>query len=235
MVSCSSVTRFAEDIWLMAGDRVHMFTIPFATRTVLVRLPGGGLWVHSPVALTPERQAAIEELGRVKYIIAPNRYHWLHVEQWVRAFEKAELWVSPRYTQRHPLAGAYRVLGEDAPPEWRDIFLQTVMQGHKMIDEVAFCHQPSGTLILTDTIQNHETSEDNAFWSLVKKLNNVAAPDGGLPHDLRLTLSDWGAFEAAVRKILGWKFDKIVMAHGRCVEKDGHRFFRAAMSRVLKD
>ena len=42
---------------------------------VVLRLADGSLLVYSPVALTPERRAAVEALGRVAHLYAPNLHH----------------------------------------------------------------------------------------------------------------------------------------------------------------
>ncbi|MCA9715808.1 MAG: hypothetical protein KC468_14110, partial [Myxococcales bacterium] len=58
-----SVARpFGPDIWTVEGDPVRLLTIPFTTRMTIVRLPGGGLWMHSPVAPARARALAIGAL-----------------------------------------------------------------------------------------------------------------------------------------------------------------------------
>ncbi|MCG7533934.1 DUF4336 domain-containing protein [Pseudoalteromonas sp. OOF1S-7] len=51
--------------------------MPFTTRMTIVRLPCGGLWVHSPICLTPGLREQVDALGPVTYLVAPNHLHHL--------------------------------------------------------------------------------------------------------------------------------------------------------------
>ncbi|MEF1292096.1 DUF4336 domain-containing protein [Vibrio sp. M260118] len=64
--------KLAQDIWIFNGNSVPFFGLPYSTRMTVVRLSSGELWVLSPIKLTPDIQNQIDELGAVKYLIAPN-------------------------------------------------------------------------------------------------------------------------------------------------------------------
>ena len=69
------LTRWDESFWTLDGDRLRLMGIPFSTRMSIVRLKSGGLWLHSPVAVTAERCAAVDSRGPVEFIVAPNKIH----------------------------------------------------------------------------------------------------------------------------------------------------------------
>lgn len=70
--------------------RVGIFRI--GGRGTIVRLTSGTLAVYSPVALTPETQAKVAELGgRVGYIIAGDMEHHIFLSEWARAYPDAKL------------------------------------------------------------------------------------------------------------------------------------------------
>ena len=98
----SNLIPFAGNVWLLEGDEAHMYGVPFATRAVIIRLPDGKIWVHSPVALTPERIGAVAALGPVSHLIEPNKIHSLYLADWRAEWPEATSWVSPRFTERHP-------------------------------------------------------------------------------------------------------------------------------------
>ena len=76
----SGMQPFGQNIWTMNGDRVRMYgVVPFATRMTVVRLASGGLWLHSPVRPTPDRRRAVDELGPVEHLVAPNKIHGLGI------------------------------------------------------------------------------------------------------------------------------------------------------------
>ncbi len=45
---------FGDQIWIVDGPEIRMdygpTSMPFPTRMTVVRLPGGKIWVHSPIA-----------------------------------------------------------------------------------------------------------------------------------------------------------------------------------------
>ena len=83
-----------EDIWTVGASH-SMFGLHLGSRMTVVRLPSGGLWLHSPVAHSPELQTAIDGLGPVEHIVAPNYFHHMYVGPWARAYPDATLHSSP--------------------------------------------------------------------------------------------------------------------------------------------
>lgn len=228
-----SLSQLANDLWIGDGGRVRMYLIPFATRMTVVRLPDGGLWVHSPVALEPALVSSVAALGPVRYLIAPDLIHSLFVPPCADRFPEAEVLVSPRFSKRHPDIRFDAVL-TDAPPEpLAEVFDQVVVRGHVFMDEVVFLHRPSRTLIVTDLLQRHRPETDGAVWRGLKRLAGIASPDGGMPLDMRRTFSDRAAARRSVARILGWEFDRIVLAHGDCALEAGHEFANAKLGRLF--
>src|SRR3546814_4281084 len=68
---------FGERIWIIDGPEIRMdygpASIPFPTRMTVVRLAGGRLWVHSPIAPDTVLFAAFDAPGDVAWLVAPNR------------------------------------------------------------------------------------------------------------------------------------------------------------------
>ncbi len=67
---------------------------------ILVRLPGGGLLVHSPTWVGPETFAKVEALGEPRVFFAPNHFHHLSLarfrERWPDAIAVAGGLALPR-------------------------------------------------------------------------------------------------------------------------------------------
>ena len=80
-----------EELWVAGGKPVRFLVFDFDTRMTVVRLPGRQLWVHSPVALTPELEAEVRGLGDVAALVAPNDYHHLYVAEWLERWPQARL------------------------------------------------------------------------------------------------------------------------------------------------
>ncbi|MDF1790979.1 MAG: DUF4336 domain-containing protein [Thalassobaculaceae bacterium] len=214
----SPLEPFADDIWTLIGGGVSFYGVPFPTRSVIIRLSDGRLWVHSPVAETPATRAEIAALGPVGYLIAPTKIHSRGIAPWQDEWPDAETWVSPGFRERHPNIPFTGTLS-DAPPEgWAADIDQRVFAGHALLDEVVFLHRASGTLIVTDLIQKHMAAGEAWVWLLIKRLAGVWGPRGGTAPDIRFGFRDRDMARAARDHILAWDFDRLILSHGLCLK-----------------
>jgi hypothetical protein len=80
---CSPILFLSILLLCLQTLQKHRLTHP-------VRLSSGALSVFSPVALTPEVQAKLQEKGdNLKYIIAPDMEHHIFISAWAKAFPQA--------------------------------------------------------------------------------------------------------------------------------------------------
>ena len=213
----NTMQSFGPNIWTMNGDDVRMYgVLPFTTRMTVVRLDSGGVWLHSPVRPTPERRRAIDALGPVEHLIAPNKIHSLGIKPWKALYPSATVWASPAFSTRHPGIAVDAVLTNDVDAPWRGEIDHCVIEGHAVLDEVAFLHKPSRTLILTDFIQKHDAAGDSWIWRGVKRMAGILGKDGGVPLDIKLSVRDKTTVRRSLDTILGWDFDTLIIAHGHC-------------------
>jgi hypothetical protein len=94
------------------------------------------------------------------------------------------------------------------------------------VEEVEFLHRKSRTLILTDFLQNYHAEEGDLVGNIVKKIGGVL--NGGVPLDVRLSFTDRRLGREALARLLSWDFDKLIVAHGRCLEHDAKAFVEKA-------
>ncbi len=216
-----NMQSFGQNIWTMKGDDVRMFgMLPFTTRMTVVRLETGGVWLHSPVLPTPERQRTINQLGPVEHLVAPNKIHSLGIKPWKASYPSASVWVSPEFNQRHPDIAVDAVLTNDVKAPWSDEIGHCVIEGHAVLDEVEFLHKRSKTLIITDYIQKHETAGESWVWRGVKRMAGILGKDGGVPRDIQFSVRDRTAMRRSIDTILAWDFDNLIIAHGHCLHGD---------------
>ena len=230
----SVLQPFGDRIWICDGPRVRMMTIPFMTRMTVVEVEPKSLWIHSPVLPNVDFQREIDAIGTVRYIIAPNKIHSLGVSPWKERCPSAEVWVSPRFHERHPEAHVERFIHPNASPRWADEIDYLCFEGSSFLDEVVFFHKRSRTLILTDLIQRHDPDRESWFWRFVKRTAGVLGPSGGTARDLRLTFRDRNAAKASAKSLLEWNFDRVVISHGICITEDPHRYVENAFQWALK-
>ena len=148
-------------------------------------------------------------------------------------FPAAELW-APRQKsnefQRLPFIG---ILGDTPPPCWANDIDQLVFKGNPFIDEVFFLHKESRTVIMADFIQSRRIVRGKPLLNTLFKLAGVAYPNGGVPCDIRLSMTNRFLARRSLEKLLSWDFDKLIIAHGVCIEKDAEPFVRRAFRWLL--
>ena len=212
------LNKVDKNIWNIEGDEVKMFMIPFQTRMTVIRLSGGKLWLHSPIALNNERLNIVKQLGDVSYIVAPNIFHYLYIRDWLKQFPSAKLWGAKGLSEKRPDLSFSGTLKESPEPGWVKEIDQLYFQGSKVLSEVVFLHKQSKTVIMTDLIQNHDRNKEVFFWKIVKNFIGVLSPNGGVPRDLKMTICDKKAARKSLSKLLSWEFDRLIIGHGLCME-----------------
>lgn len=211
---------WADDIWTVDGPEVSYrlwgLALPCPTRMTVIRLPDGGLWVHSPVACAPELVAAVEALGPVAAIIAPNSFHYTHLADWARAFPQASVFGLPGLAAKVP-GLALTALDEAQTAPWlAAIDLHVVPLGG--FTEAVFLHRASRTLIVTDLMQNFEAERiRNPLVRSVMNLGGATGPNGRPSIEIRLAaLGHRKALREGVRRMLAWEPSSIILSHGAC-------------------
>jgi len=222
----------AEDIWIVDGETVRWFSMPFPTRMTLVRLHSGELFVHSPTRLTPDVRREVESVGTVRHIVSPNKIHHLFMSEWAETFPGARLYAPPG------LAGKRKDLvfhGELKGPEtfpWSGEIDQVVFGGSRFMDEVVFFHRASKTVILGDLIENFDPAQLSWFHRTLARFAGVLAPHGGTPRDFRMTFRDHRETRQALDRMREWAPERILFAHGLWVDQDATGFLDRAFSWV---
>jgi hypothetical protein len=196
----------------------------------VVRLSDGALWVNSPVPAPFDTLKRISELGPVRYLVAATPRHFWRLEGWHTLFPEAQLW-SSRTTlltlkkRSPPITG---VLGDDPPQAWANDFDQLVFKGNPLFDEVLFFHKQSGTVMLDDLIQIHASAKGEPLRNALFRLAGVGSPRGGVGLDIRLSFTNRNLARRSLEKLLSWEFDKLIIAHGACIEREAKPFVKNA-------
>jgi hypothetical protein len=97
-----------------------------------------------------------------------------------------------------------------------------------------FLHRPGATLVLADLIENFEADRLDTPMRWLARLGGVLAPEGRMPLDMRLTyLGHKAEARACLARMLAWRPQRIVLAHGRCFLRDGEAELRRAFAWLL--
>jgi hypothetical protein len=229
----------ADDVWIVDGGGVTMkmgpLRVPFTTRMTIVRLPDGGLWLHSPIARTEALACAVADLGPVAWLVSPNRLHTTWMAEWHRAHPTARragcarrpAWDGTPIEVEDELDGA-------GPLPFDTVFDRGVAHGD-VFDEAVFFHRPSRTLILTDLIEAFELDRVTCGWvRLLLRLAGPVDPKGTAPFDMRLSFRRHRTELAAlVERMIAWAPQRVVLSHGRWYATDAERELRRAFAWVI--
>lgn len=83
-------------------------------------------------------------------------------------------------------------------------------------------------MVFGDFIQNHPLSEGKPLFNALVKMARIQCRHGGVPIDIRLSFTNRKAARESLERLLAWDFDKLILAHGSCVENDAKAFVRRA-------
>ena len=217
----------ADDVFV-ASRPLRIAVGDIGARMTVLRLPDGGLMLHSPVPLEAALERALRELGPVRWVVGPSKGHHLFLGEYVKAFPDAALCGAPGLAEKRPDLPFRHVLGGAPPPGWPACVKLQLVEGSPLMNEVALLHAPSRTLVLSDLVFNVRPGASNRaplFHWLVGATGRFG------PHRLiRLFIRDRAAARRSLDRILAWDFDRVVMSHGEVVETGGHRLLEQAFA-----
>ena len=228
--------QFGVELWLSDGPIVTGAAgFRFPTRMAVIRLPDqGGLWVLSPVALTQNLRRAVDALGPVRHIIAPNSLHHTFLADWATCYPNAVVHAAPGLHEQDAGTSIHSTLGDLPDPAWAGTIDQVVVSGNRITTEVVFFHRPSATVLVTDLVQQIPQGWYRGWRAVVARLDLMTAPVPSVPRKFRMATKDKAASQDAVRRILEWPAESLVMAHGTPLRSGGKEALRHAFQWLMR-
>lgn len=230
------MTLFGSELWLFDGPAVTGAAgFQFPTRMAVIRLPDeGGLWVWSPVALTPDIRNAVDALGPISHLVAPNNLHYTFLADWADAYPDARVHAAPGLTHQLAETPIHSTIDDNPDPSWAGMVDQKVVRGNRITTEVVFFHRESGTVLVTDLVQQIPKDWYSGWRALVARLDLMTAPIPSVPRKFRMATTNKAAAREGVRHILEWSFDRLVMAHGAPMQTGGKEALRQAFGWLIR-
>lgn len=200
--------------------------VQLATRMTVVRLADGTLWVHSPVSMSGSLRHELDQLGRVRYVLAPNRSHHLFFSDFLREFPHAEGWVAPGLAEKRQDLAHLPVIQDRVP--WTSELAPQFIRGLPLLNETTWFHAATGTLILTDLLFCVGPSRS---W-LVRVLARLLGIYGslGMSVTMKLAVKDRAALAASVAPLLALPVKRVVVAHDQIVDTEAQAKLRTAFA-----
>lgn len=77
------------NLWV-AEQPQKFFGLQVGTRMTIIRLSDSLLILISPIKIDSQLQQQLDNLGEVKYIIAPNLFHYLYIAECQKIYPDAQ-------------------------------------------------------------------------------------------------------------------------------------------------
>ncbi|KAF3910318.1 hypothetical protein ABW21_db0207749 [Orbilia brochopaga] len=245
--STAVIRQVADNVTTVSVPFLRVGLLKFGGRATITKLSSGGLVVFSPTPLTDDVSATVTALGgQVSYLVAPDLEHHLNLGPWKAAYPSARV-IGPSllYSKRQkqgnedvPFDFSYSAANKksiELPEDLAAEFELEFFDGH-MSQEVVMCHRPSGTLIQADLIFNLPSHEQFSnvqgdagagFWTRVSMHLFTSLRGKSQQRAIWYGFSkNKPSFNASVKRVDGWSFDRIIPCHGDVIETGGKDTFR---------
>jgi hypothetical protein len=214
----------APELWSVARP-LRFLGVETGCRMTIVRLRDGGLFVHSPIGLEDGLREQVDGLGPVEAVVAPSLFHHLSVTAWKQAYPEALFACCPGLETKRADFAWDRVLGDQPEPEWADELRQVSFAARTMENEVVFFHPASRTMICADAIFNFAEHPSRLTRLVGLALGNRRPGATWLEH---VMIRDRAAAREQIDRMLAWRPERILLAHGAPIESDGEAVLRRA-------
>ena len=210
--------EIGRSLYVADGPVVSFYGFPYPTRMAVVRLSDGSAWVWSPVALSDELFNSVDAIGPVRHIVSPNKIHHLFLAEWGERWPEARVYAPPGLAQKRPDLRFDAELGDGPDPAWKADIDQVIFRGSLAMEEVAFFHHASRTAIICDLIQRHPEATMTGWKGMLMRLEGLVGEHGSTPREWRASFLRRGKARVAREKVLGWKPERLLIAHGECAQ-----------------
>lgn len=216
--------QIADNLWLLQYP-LSVLGTQHGRNVTVIRLRSGRLVVHSMAPFSEEDVAAIRQRGEPGWLVEAMLLHDTYAKEGRQAFPGVPFLGPP---------GFGRVVGFPvqpllpAPEEWAGNVEVLPIHGAPKLMEHALLHIPSRTLIVADLVFNFDPQErgwDRFFHRYIAGFRQYP----GMSRIFRLCISDREAFRASISSLLAHDFDRVIVGHGRVIERDGRPLLRRAL------
>jgi hypothetical protein len=202
------LSRVAEGVWT-ASAPVRIVGMPLTTTMTVLGLEAG-LLVHSPVPLTPQLRAALERLGDVAHLYAPNTMHHTWVGEWSAAYPSARVHAPAALRRKRRDLEIHRAHGDGA--ELDPAIEELPISGFRLEESTLF-HRPSRSLVVTDLV--HQIGRPAHLWTKIYATTMGFYDRVAVSAALRLgAFSDTRAARRSLDEVLRRPIERIVVGHG---------------------
>ena len=217
--------QIADDVALMQFP-LRGFGIDFGRNVTLLRLRDGRVVIHSSAPFSSEDVATIRHFGEPSWLVDATLMHDTFAHQGRAAFEKIPYFAPAGFAK---VSGVATEPLDSPPAKWAGEIDVLQIGGLRRINEYAFFHRASRTLILADLLFHFPA--DSQGWPRFFIRHAMRLPELiGMSAFYRLAIRDKEAFEGSMKTLLELDFRQIVLAHREPIEKEAKAVLGQALS-----
>jgi hypothetical protein len=216
--------EIAQDIAVLQYP-LRAFGIDFRRCVTLLRLADGRVVIHSSAPFTAKDVAAIRRFGVPSWLVEATLMHDTFARPVSAVFPELP-YLAPDGFAR--FSGVPTLPLHPAPPDWAGEIEVLKVDGLRKINEHAFFHLASRTLVLADLLFHFPA--DSRGWPQFFARHIMRLPRlSGISAFFRLMIRDRAAFALSMKKMLDWDFEQIVVGHSEPIQNDAKRIFAQAL------
>ena len=220
------VTPLADNLWFLPYP-LRLLGADLRRNVTVMRLASGDLVIHSTGPFTPEDVAAINALGRPRWLLDTMLRHETFAKNGREAFPKA-VYLAPEGFSKGAGFPTQPLINQ---PEWSGEIEVLRLDGVPSMEEHVVLHQPTRTLIVADLIFNF--GAEASAWTHLLMCAAVGTKHGpGMARSIRWTAKDRAALRASLTRMMAWDFDRLIVGHGDLIATGAKAQVAAALARA---
>ncbi len=205
----------AENLWVLQYP-LRFLGMSIGRTVTVIRLANGRLVIHSTAPFTAADIVAIRAVGEPGWLLDATLFHDSFAKEGCRSFERVPYLAPPGFKSVSDVQTRALV---PPPTEWDGELDVVALAGMPKVQEHLLYHRASRTLIVCDCLFNF--GESVSAWRRFFGRHVMGLRNGvGMSLFFRLMIKDRAAFEESLRPVLGWDFDRIIVAHGEIIVSD---------------
>lgn len=184
----------------------------------VVELPDHSLLLFSPIEMTPERRTAVDSLGKVAHLYAPNLLHHLWIGAWADAYPGAVVHAPRALRAKRPELRIDRQHDREPAVDLSAAFDEVHIDGF-VFEETVLIHRRSGTLLVADLV--HNVGRPRGRWTRLYSRAMGFYDRIAISRALRwLAFSDRASARRSIDRLAERDFDRLVFGHGTPIVED---------------
>ena len=226
-----------DNLWV-AEQPLKFLGLEVGTRMTVIRLAGNSLVLISPIKIDLELQQQLNNLGQVKYLVAPNLFHYLYLEPAQKLYPDAKIVAPPGLAEKQPDLEIDLVFSQDLV-KFNDELEYCLFAGFQtfvppkiaVVNEIIFYHPISQTLIITDSAFNF----DRTFPLITQLATRALGSYGVLKSSWleKIATKDKQRLKQSIERVLQWDFQRVILAHGQIVDSNAKQRLASAYQWLL--